>query len=116
MLVSTSSSGSPANEYSWYPSLSADGRYIAFQSFASNLVPDDTNADSDVFVRDMQSNLTTRVSVSSDGVQANGHMQNVSMSADGRYVAFGSGATNLVAGDTNGMWDIFVHDNQIGVT
>src|SRR5439155_15823656 len=96
--------------------ISADGRYVAFASTASNLVPDDTNGDAthsenDVFVHDLRSGRTQRVSVSSDGAQANGNSGPTSLSADGRYVAFGSNAPNLVAGDTNNAQDVFVHDN-----
>ncbi len=97
-------------------SVSSDGRYVTFQSAASNLVPGDTNAQLDIFVRDTQAGATTRVSVSSSGTQANGDSQEPSMSADGRYVAFWSNATNLVFGDTNSTSDVFVHDLQTGST
>ena len=96
--------------------VSADGRYVAYGSLAPNLVPGDTNGTWDVFVFDKQTGVTERVSVDSSGAQANDWSVWPSLSADGRYVAFQSGATNLVPGDTNGTYDIFVHDRQTGVT
>jgi tricorn protease-like protein len=98
------------------PSISADGRYVGFDSAASNLVPGDTNANSDVFVRDLQTGITQRVSVSSTGVQANGGSGLTALSADGHVVAFQSSAPNLVPGDTNGTSDIFVHSLVTGTT
>jgi PKD repeat protein len=83
---------------------------VAFYSVASNLVPGDTNANPDVFVHDAQAGQTTRVSVASDGAQGNGDSDWPSISADGRYVAFQSDASNLVPRDTNERQDIFVHD------
>ncbi|HEX8870959.1 MAG TPA: hypothetical protein VF821_35175, partial [Lentzea sp.] len=106
----------PVNAPADGPSLSADGRFAAFWSSASDLVPGDTNRVADVFVRDRQSGETTRVSVDSAGVQGNNISRNPSISADGRYVAFESFATNLVAEDTLGHWDVFVHDRQTGAT
>jgi Tol biopolymer transport system component len=91
-------------------SLSADGRFAVFESFASNLVPEDGNNAYDVFVRDMLRNTTTRVSIGSSGEEANGHSRRATISADGRYVAFSSTASNLVPDDTNSAADIFVHD------
>ena len=120
--VSVSSDGSQGNGGSgeYVVSINADGRYVAFTSFASNLVPGDTNGYMDVFVHDRQTGQTTRVSVASDGTQANGrsadYPRSVSLSADGRYVAFSSYANTLVAGDTNGYWDVFVYDRQTGQT
>ena len=76
----------------------------------------DTNGAIDVFVHDRQTGQTTRVSVASDGTQGNDHSFVSSLSADGRYVAFTSLASNLVAGDTNGTSDAFVHDRQTGQT
>lgn len=92
--------------------LSADGRFVAFGSMASNLVTGDTNGTSDIFVRDRQTSQTFRISVASDGTQSNGSSQAPSMSADGRFIAFASDATTLVSGDTNGMTDVFVHDRH----
>ena len=108
--------GNQSNGSSYQPSISNDGRYVAFTSDYSNLVPDDTNGCSDVFVYDMQRNITTRVSVDSNGNQSNGNSFEPSISADGRYVAFTSDATNLVPDDTNGDADIFVHDMQTNTT
>jgi Tol biopolymer transport system component len=96
--------------------ISADGRYVAFVSEAANLVPGDTNGASDVFVHDRKTGRTTRVSVSTRGRQANGSSGFAAISADGRYVAFGSSASNLVARDTNGAADIFSHDRKTGRT
>ncbi|HWP32099.1 MAG TPA: hypothetical protein VNK96_10315 [Fimbriimonadales bacterium] len=115
-LVSVSSSGAQGDYWSQEPSISADGRYVAFSSLASNLVSGDTNGTSDVFVHDRQTGKTTRVSVSSSWREGNGHSNNPSISADGRYVAFTSDASNLVSGDTNGTDDVFVHDRQTGKT
>jgi archaellum component FlaF (FlaF/FlaG flagellin family) len=97
-------------------SLSADGRYVTFNSEATNLVPGDTNGKVDIFVHDRMTHTTTRVSVSSDGSEANGDSIRSSISTDGRFVVFSSEASNLVPDDTNGYWDIFVHDRQTGAT
>jgi Tol biopolymer transport system component len=114
--VSLDSNGIEGNDNSSGGPVSADGRYVAFQSPATNLVPGDTNGSFDVFIRDRQTGQTTRASVDSFGAQANGHSFAPSMSADGRYVAFQSFATNLVPFDTNGQADIFVHDLSTGAT
>jgi Tol biopolymer transport system component len=114
--VSVASDGTEGNGWSHRASISADGRYVAFESFASNLVPGDTNGRDDVFVHDRQTGQTTRVSVASDGTQGNGVSATPSISADGRFVVFNSTASNLVAGDTNGTNDVFVHDRQTGQT
>lgn len=115
-LASVSSTGEQGNFNSGVPSISADGRFVAFDSFASNLVPGDTNDHGDVFIHDRQEEATTRVSVSSSGVQGNGTSVYPTISGDGRFVAFISYATNLVPGDTNGQGDLFVHDRQTGAT
>jgi len=114
--VSVDSAGVEGNSDSTKPSLSADGRYVAFVSYASNLVSGDTNGWGDIFVRDRQAGTTTRVSVDSAGAQVNGGSDTPSISGDGRYVGFQSLATNLVAGDGNGVADVFVHDRQTGAT
>ena len=114
--VSVDSGGAQGNGASYYPAISADGRYVAFSSAASNLVPGDTNGQIDVFVHDMLTGTTTRVSVSSTGAEANGVNGNCSMSSDGRYIAWYSAASNLVPGDANGVADIFVHDMMTGTT
>jgi Tol biopolymer transport system component len=111
--VSLTAAGGQANGISggWGRSaISADGRYVAFVSAATNLVSGDTNGCADIFVRDRTANTTTRVSVSTAGVQANGDSDYPALSGDGRYVAFWSGATNLAAGDANDALDIFVHE------
>src|SRR5205814_1700648 len=112
--VSVDSAGNQADGESASPALSADGRYVAFSSSATNLVPGDTNGQSDVFVHDRQTRITERVSVDSAGNQADGESASPALSADGRYVAFSSSATNLVPGDTNGQSDVFVHDRRTG--
>jgi hypothetical protein len=114
--VSVGSAGNEGNEGSGDPSISSDGRYVAFHSLASNLVPNDTNFAIDIFVHDRQTGQTTRVSVNSAGVQGNGDSNWSSISSDGRYVAFESLASNLVPNDTNGADDVFVHDRQTGQT
>lgn len=114
--ASISTSGVQGNGASTYSSVSADGRLVAFQSSAWNLVADDTNGAIDVFVRDVWTGTTERVSVSSEGAQANGACDYSAISADGRYVAFRSSASNLVPGDTNGARDIFVRDRLLGTT
>jgi Ca2+-binding RTX toxin-like protein len=97
--------------------VSADGRFVAFQSYASNLVEGDTNGWADIFLKDLQTGEVTRVSTSTSGGQANttGTSSGASISADGRYVAFVSGASNLVSGDTNAAPDVFVKDTVTGV-
>jgi Tol biopolymer transport system component len=114
--ISVTSQGGQAAGPSDTPAMSANGRYAAFRSLARNLVPNDTNGVQDIFVHDLETGRTTRVSVASDGTQANGPSGFHAISADGRYVAFESLAGNLTAGDTNGCWDIFVHDCQTGHT
>ncbi len=97
--------------------LSGDGRFVAFASVASNLVPGDSNGVADVFVRDRELGTTERVSVGAAGAQADGtSFGHVSISADGRFVAFRSFAANLVADDTNGATDVFVRDRQADTT
>jgi Tol biopolymer transport system component len=108
--ASLATSGAQPDDDSNSPAISADGRFVVFASFASSLVVGDTNGVEDVFLRDLQSGTTTRVSVSSAGIQGNDHSGYPSISADGRYVAFMSYAPNLVPGDANGCADVFVHD------
>jgi Tol biopolymer transport system component len=114
--VSVDEAGDEANRSSSAPTLSADGRFVAFSSSASDLVPLDTNALADIFVHDRLSGTTTRASVASGGAQSDGHSLDVALSADGRHVAFASYAANLVPADTNGRGDIFVHDRVVGTT
>src|SRR3990172_7658500 len=114
--VSVDGAGIERNAFSGYPAISADGRFVAFSSDATNLVSGDTNLASDIFVRDRQTGSTERVSVDGAGSQANGSSYEPAISADGRFVGFSSMASNLVPGDTNGTRDIFVHDRQTGAT
>jgi Tol biopolymer transport system component len=127
--VNVSSSGKQANtdgflSCSGHPSISADGRFVAFDSQASNLVAGDTNRCefsasekcSDVFLRDRRSGKTTRVSVSSAGRQANGDSQAPVISANGRLIFFESSATNLVDGKRDTRGGVFVHDRLTGKT
>src|SRR5207244_11440584 len=120
--VSASSSGAQANGNSGFldgmggPSISADGRYVAFDSEASNLVKGDTNGAIDVFVHDRLTGTIERDSVASDGTQGNGDSKQPSISGDGNSIAFGSFAKNLVQPDTNFAQDVFVHDRATGTT
>lgn len=114
--VSLASDGRQPNGTTWWPKLSADGTTIAYGSTASNLVEGDTNAEWDAFVTDLRTGATERVSVSSDGQQGNSFTLTPTLSADARYVGYNSGATNLVAGDTNGQTDSFVFDRQTRTT
>ena len=96
--------------------ISADGRFVAFASQATNLVPGDTNNEADVFVRDRSSGTIERVSVGPAGVQANAGSRQLAISPDGRFVAFYTYASNLVRGDTNGGYDVFLRDRKWGIT
>ena len=107
--------GEQSNDDSDWPSISADGRYVAFFSYATNLIPGGSGA-GHVFVHDLQAHTTEQVSISSSGVEGNSASAFPSISADGLLVAFSSGATNLVNGDTNASWDVFVHDRLSGMT
>jgi Tol biopolymer transport system component len=106
----------PANAKSSFGSISADGRYVAFQSDATNLVAGDTNGVGDVFTRDRITGVTVRISVSSSGTQSNGYSAISGVSANGRFVTMDSDATNLVVGDLNNWRDVFVHDVLTGST
>jgi hypothetical protein len=114
--VSVASDGTQANDDSGttFVAISPDGRYVAFESRASNLVPNDTNNTGDIFVYDRHTGLIERASVAADGTEGNGQSYYPSISGNGRYVAFSSEADNLVPGDGNGMTDVFVHDRQSG--
>lgn len=117
-LVSTDSSGNLSNGMALVSAISGDGRYVAFNSTASNLVSGDTNGLTDTFVKDLSTGITTRVSTDSSGNESNAAIitSNLSISADGRYVAFDTSATNLVSNDTNAVADTFVKDRQTGQT
>jgi hypothetical protein len=107
--VATGGGGQGNGESTW-PDLSCDGRFVAFDSWSSNLVPGDTNNRTDVFVRDRVSGMTWRVSVDSLGNQGNDESQFPAISCNGRYVAFHSWSSNLVPNDSNGTMDLFLHD------
>jgi Ca2+-binding RTX toxin-like protein len=113
-LVSVSTGGGSGNAQSFGASISGNGRYVVFESTASDLVAGDTNGASDIFVRDLQTNTTTRVSTATDGSQSNDLSIQSVISADGRYVVFMSNASNLVQGDTNALRDIFLKDMVTG--
>jgi Tol biopolymer transport system component len=114
--ASLSSSGTQASGNSIAPSISADGRFVAFESKATDLVPGDTNGRADVFVRDLQDGTTAFVSISSSGALGNQASIHPSISGDGRFVAFASKASNLTAGDTNQAQDVFLRDRSQGTT
>jgi Tol biopolymer transport system component len=114
--VSIDSAGAEGDSGSTSAAVSADGRYVAFQSQAQNLVAADTNNAGDIFVHDRQTGQTTRVSVSSSGAEAQGASNDPAISADGRFVAFVSDAANLVAGNTGGHRNVFLHDRKTNQT
>ena len=114
--VSVDAAGVEGNDTSYARGMSLDGQIVLVSSLASNLVSNDTNQRLDVFVRDRATGVTERISVDSSGGQSNDHSDGITISADGRIVAFGSWASNLVGGDTNGVSDVFVHDRATGVT
>ena len=115
-LVSLTSGGGAGDSASYLTSLSADGRFVAFDSYATNLVPGDLGGLLDGFVRDRRNGTTERVTVSSTGAEGDGASFRCQLSADGRFVAFASIAGNLVPGDSNGLFDIFVRDRSTGTT
>lgn len=115
-LVSQATDGTRATAASAGPVVSANGDVVAFASDANTLVALDGNGQTDVFVRARSLNQTTRVSVATGGVEANGTSLEAALSADGRFVAFASNASNLVASDLNTLWDVFLHDRQTGET
>lgn len=114
-LASVASDGTQANDHSEYPGISGDGRYVVFDSWASNLVSEDTNGAQDTFVHDRTTGVTTRVSVTSDGTQANGLSRYPTISTDGRYVAFYAIATNLINVPTY-LPNVYIHDRTTSAT
>jgi Ca2+-binding RTX toxin-like protein len=114
--ITASSDGIQANNDSYNPRLSANGRYVVFSSDANNLVAGDGNESSDIFRKDLTTGAVVRVSTASDATQGNGGSYTAQISADGRYVVFSSDADNLVAGDTNGARDVFRKDLATGET
>jgi VCBS repeat-containing protein len=114
LRANTSTNGQQGNNAVWVPSLSYDGRFLSFPSTASNLVPGDTNAAWDVFLKDLDTGETTRVSTTVNGTQGNGASNYATISGDGRYVTFLSFASNLVPDDTNEKADVFLKDTLMG--
>ena len=117
--VSVATNGDPANfgvGGLCPPAISADGRFVVFHSLSNNLVPDDTNNLHDVFVHDRMNGTTERVSVATNGTQANDDSFYFSISADGRFVVFTTGATNLFSGYNNGADQVLVRDRLNGTT
>ena len=114
--ISLTPSGGQVDGASSTPTLSANARYVAFDSSATDLVPGDANGTYDVFLRDRRTRTTTIVSVRSGGDAANGGSSFAAISADGRYVVFASTASNLVDGDTDGKEDVFLHDRVTRTT
>jgi Tol biopolymer transport system component len=114
--VSVNSLGGQVHRDSYDPSISSDGRFVAFTSDASTLVSGDNNGSSDVFVHDRVTGITERVSIDSSGAEGNGASDAPAISADGSLIAFESYASNLTAGDSNGAIDVFVHDRTTGTT
>ncbi len=115
-IVDVSGAGVAGTGTALYPAISADGRYVAYESTAADLVAGDTNASTDVFVRDRTAGTTTRVSVATDGTEGDDDSEEPSISADGNRVAFSSYAETLVGDDYNVAQDIFVRDLTAGTT
>jgi Tol biopolymer transport system component len=115
-MVSVSSAGTPGDSSSNYPDVSSDGRYVVFESSATNLVPGVSNVHKDIYLHDTQTGITSKVSVSTAGSEANSNCYEPAISGNGRYVVFISGASNLVPGDDNTVTDIFLRDVQAGTT
>lgn len=114
--VSVASDGTESDSYSRDPTISHDGRYVAFASRGENLVPGDSNNFVDIFVHDLSAGETQRVSVATDGTQANGDSWEPKISGNGRYVVFESDATNLAGASSDLVPNVFLHDLQNGVT
>lgn len=115
-LLSVGLNGRAGNGDSADPVISHDGHFVVFDSFATNLVPDDTNGAADVFIRDRQRHKTSRVSISSTGAQGDDGSGGPVISSNNRFVAFTSNATNLIPDDFHPSNDVFVRDLQTGVT
>ena len=113
--ANTNSAGIQANNSAFYPGITTDGRYVVFQSNATNLVESDTNNASDIFLKDLQTGIIARVSTDSSGTQSNKNSATPQITPDGRYLIFSSYATNLVTDDTNGLSDIYLKDLKSGI-
>ena len=114
--VSVTRTRRPANYHSCAPSISADGRFVAFESESPRIVPGDTNGKADVFVYDRVKRTAVRASLSSSGVQGDGPSVSPAISGDGRFVAFCSGSSALVPGGPVHGWDLYVRDLVAGRT
>ena len=114
--ISVDEAGGDANGSSSFPAISASGRYVVWDSSATDLGPLDENSEDDVYLRDRKTGVTTRVSVTSAGAESDGQSEDAVISANGRKIAFDSDSTDLVEGDLNGASDIFVHDRKSGET
>jgi Tol biopolymer transport system component len=106
-IVSIHTSGAQGAGECEFPSISGDGRYVAFETSGTSLVNGDTNNSQDIFLRDRTSGITSRISVATFGTEANNDSQRPALSGDGRYVVFWSIADNLAGDDTNGVGDVF---------
>jgi hypothetical protein len=115
-LASVSSDGAQGDNLSANPSLNGDGRYVAFESVATNLVPGQTAVGENVYVHDMVTGTTTNASLNRNGGENRADSLDPAISADGRFVAFSSWANNLVIGDSNNQYDVFEHDMTTGTT
>ena len=113
--ISVPSGGGQADNVSFRPAISANGRFVAFDSFATNMVPGDTSGGIDIFLRDRWENTTTRVSVGINGVEQDGEADSPVISADGRVVCYDTNSTNLVPGDVNGQGDVYCY-NRVTAT
>ena len=116
ILISSNRNGTDSDGASMNASVSADGQVVAYESVAEDLITGDNNEHSDIFIYNVTTEITSRVSVSSAGVQADGPSFNPQVSSDGNIVVFESDATNLVTGDSNNRRDIFIHNITTGVT
>lgn len=113
--ISTDTDGVQGNNYSYFPSLRADGSKVSFLSQSTNLISSDSNSANDVFVKDLSTGVLTHASINESGVQADSASFEPALSADGTRVAFHTSASNLVSGDTNSRVDVFVKDLSTGV-
>lgn len=112
--VSVEVSGTQGNNDSFRPGFSPDGKYVLFESYADNLVAGDTNTSCDVFLKNLTTGAVTLVSTDANGVKGNSSSTHAQFSANGNYVVFESTAANLVSGDTNSAYDIFVKNLATG--
>ena len=115
LIASSSAEGEAGDDESYFSAISGNGRYVAFSSFATNIVPEGSETEH-VYVKDLQTGAIVRASVSTAGVPGNGRSSAPQISYDGRYAVFSSDATNLVDDDTNGVADVFVRDLQLNTT